>query len=85
MIHLVHQPEAGEATARFAFDADDLPRRTVAGATLADHAIRDCASPREPLTLFGATPGAADAPGGWRTLGAQGAQATAHRRRGAGR
>lgn len=60
MIYVVHQPEAGEASAWFAFDADDLLRKVAAGDALPAHAVWDCASPRDLLALFDETP---DSPG----------------------
>lgn len=60
MIYVVHQPEAGEASAWFAFNADDLLRKVAADDALPAHAVWDCASPRELLALFDETP---DAPG----------------------
>lgn len=58
MIYVVHQPEGGQATAWFAFNADDLLRKVAAGDTLPAHAIWDCATARELLALLDATPAA---------------------------
>ncbi|MCE4556807.1 hypothetical protein [Pelomonas cellulosilytica] len=74
MIYVVHQPEAGEANAWFAFNAEDLLRKVASDDTLPAHAVWDCASPRDLLALFDEAP---DAPGvaerypGICTLGAE--------------
>lgn len=56
MIYVVHHPVGGEATAWFAFDADDLLRKVAASDALPAHAIWDCASARELLAMFDETP-----------------------------
>ncbi|CAM3669612.1 hypothetical protein [Roseateles saccharophilus] len=58
MIYVIHQPAAGEASAWFAFDADDLLRKVAAGDALPAHAIWDRASARELLALFDESPAA---------------------------
>jgi hypothetical protein len=59
MIFVVHAPDAGTASAWFAFDDDDLLRKVAAGDAKAAHEIWDCASARELLELFDETPAGA--------------------------
>ena len=60
MFFAIESPPGAEPRAWFAYDLADLLAKVADGDTLAAHEIWDCASPRELLDAFDATP---DTPG----------------------
>lgn len=56
MIHVLEVPDQGEASAWFAFDADDFCAKVAASDPLQPWEIHDVVTPRELLAMTGGTP-----------------------------